>query len=320
LLLTSYQWVINEYLINSCIVPEITYNSGFELTIGIFSVSMKILLTNDDGIYAPGLAAMEHALRQLGEVYVVAPSKEQSGVSHSITFLTPLMLKKVFVDNRHWGWTVDGSPADCVKLGISEIVPDRPDLVVSGINGGLNAGINIIYSGTVAAAVEGVFYGITSIAVSLEYDENEPFHQAAEWAVDVIRKILEKKDREPRLYNINIPLSALRQNRAETRIVGMDVAQYWESFERRTDPLGRFYYWLTGRPDSRQPKPVKPVEMTDMTALIQGFIAVTPLNYDMTHQSQLAIMEQWDLNPENKKAGGDKPARTGPTIRTTMKN
>jgi 5'-nucleotidase len=281
---------------------------------------MKILLTNDDGIYAPGLAAMEHSLRRLGDVYVVAPSKEQSGVSHSITFLTPLMVKKVFVDNKHWGWTVDGSPADCVKLGISEIVPDRPDLVVSGINGGLNAGINIIYSGTVAAAVEGAFYGITSIAVSLEYDENEPFHQAADWATDVIEKILQQKDQQSRLYNINIPLAALRKNKAETRIVGMDVTQYWESFERRTDPLGRFYYWLTGRPDARQPKPEKPVEMTDLTALAQGLISVTPLNYDMTHRSQLAVMESWDLNPANKQTTNEKSVRTGPTIRTTTKN
>jgi 5'-nucleotidase len=281
---------------------------------------MKILLTNDDGIYAPGLAAMEHSLRRLGDVYVVAPSKEQSGVSHSITFLTPLMVKKVFVDNKHWGWTVDGSPADCVKLGISEIVPDRPDLVVSGINSGLNAGINIIYSGTVAAAVEGVFYGITSIAVSLEYDENEPFHQAADWAADVIAKILQQKDQQPRLYNINIPLAALRKNKAETRIAGMDVTQYWESFERRTDPLGRFYYWLTGRPDTRQPKPEKPVEMTDLTAIAQGLISVTPLNYDMTHRSQLAVMESWDLNPANNQTTNEKPVRTGPTIRTTTKN
>ncbi|MDR1964198.1 MAG: 5'/3'-nucleotidase SurE [Planctomycetaceae bacterium] len=281
---------------------------------------MKILLTNDDGIYAPGLAAMERALRRLGEVYVVAPSKEQSGVSHSITFLTPLMVKKVFVDQKHWGWTVDGSPADCVKLGISEIVPNRPDLVVSGINGGLNAGINIIYSGTVAAAVEGAFYGITSIAVSLEYDENEPFHRAADLAVDVIEKILEKKDQESRLYNINIPLAALRKNNAETRVAGMDVAQYWESFERRAAPSGRFYYWLTGRPDARQPKHAEPVNITDIIALSQGLISVTPLNYDLTHQSQLAAMATWDLNPSNEQPAYEKPKHTGPTIRTTNEN
>jgi 5'-nucleotidase len=281
---------------------------------------MKILLTNDDGIYAPGLAAMEQALRRLGDVYVVAPSKEQSGVSHSITFLTPLMVKRVFVDNKPWGWTVDGSPADCVKLGVTEIIPDRPDLIVSGINGGLNAGINILYSGTVAAAVEGAFYGITSIAVSLQYDENEPFHRAADLAADVIEKILEKKDQETRLYNINIPLAALRKDKIETRIVEMDVAQYWESFERRTDPLGRSYYWLTGRPDPRQPKQTKPVEMTDITAISNGFISVTPLDYDMTNRSQLAAMQSWNLSPTSGDTDREKSEYTGPTIRTTMKN
>jgi 5'-nucleotidase len=113
---------------------------------------MRILLTNDDGIFAPGLAAMERALGRLGEVQVAAPSTEQSGVGHAITFLTPLTAKEVFEGERHRGWAVDGSPADAVKLAIAEFCPARPDLVVSGINSGLNAGINVLYSGTVAAA------------------------------------------------------------------------------------------------------------------------------------------------------------------------
>lgn len=278
---------------------------------------MKILLTNDDGIYAPGLAAMERALRRLGEVYVVAPSREQSGVSHSITFLTPLMVKKVYVDDKHWGWTVDGSPADCVKLGISEVMPEKPDLVVSGINGGLNAGINILYSGTVAAAVEGAFYGVTSIAVSLEYDENEPFHRAADLAVEVIRKILEHKESESRLYNINIPLAALPRETVEVRAVEMDVSQYWESFERRIDPLGRSYYWLTGRPDPRTPKTAKPAGMTDLTAIRKGFVTVTPLDFDVTFRSHLEVMRQWTLDPETPPSKEE--PHTGPTIRTTLK-
>ncbi|MDR0337784.1 MAG: 5'/3'-nucleotidase SurE, partial [Planctomycetaceae bacterium] len=157
---------------------------------------LNILLTNDDGIYAPGLAAMAQALRRLGNVYVVAPLREQSGVSHSITFLTPLTVKNVFVDEVHWGWAVDGSPADCVKLGTAEILPELPDLIVSGINCGLNAGINVLYSGTVAAAIEGAFYGITSFAVSLEYNENEPFHRAAEIAANVIEEVLQKIDQD----------------------------------------------------------------------------------------------------------------------------
>ena len=143
---------------------------------------MQILLTNDDGIYAPGLAAMERALARLGDVCVVAPAVEQSGVGHSITFLSPLMAKEVFDGERRRGWAVEGSPADCVKLAIAEFCPRRPDLVVSGINGGLNLGINVLYSGTVAAAIEGAFFGITSIAVSLEYDEHADFDRAAELA------------------------------------------------------------------------------------------------------------------------------------------
>lgn len=280
---------------------------------------MKILLTNDDGIYAPGLAAMERALRQLGDVYVVAPSREQSGVSHSITFLTPLMVKKVYVEDRHWGWAVDGSPADCVKLGISEIMPEKPDLVVSGINGGLNAGINILYSGTVAAAMEGAVYGVTSIAVSLEYDENEPFHRAAELAVDVIGKILENhQNSEANLYNINIPLSSLKCDTVEVKTVGMDVSQYWESFERRTDPLGRAYYWLTGRPDPHRPKQPEQVEMTDFMAILQGFITVTPLQFDMTLRSQLEMMKHWKLDPDRLRSETAAPKNAGPAIRTSM--
>ena len=155
---------------------------------------MQILLTNDDGIYAPGLAAMERALRRMGDVYVVAPAVEQSGVGHSITFLSPLMAKEVFDGERRRGWAVEGSPADCVKLAVAEFCPRRPDLLVSGINGGLNLGINVLYSGTVAGATEGAVFGITSVAVSLEYDEHAQFDRAAEMAVSLIEQILAQED------------------------------------------------------------------------------------------------------------------------------
>ena len=143
---------------------------------------MQILLTNDDGIYAPGLAAMERELCKLGEVCVVAPATEQSGVGPFDHFLSPLMVKEMFDGQRRRGWAVEGSPADCVKIGVFEFCPRRPDLVVSGINGGLNAGINVLYSGTVAAAIEGAFFGITSVAVSLEFDEQPQFDKAARLA------------------------------------------------------------------------------------------------------------------------------------------
>jgi 5'-nucleotidase len=279
---------------------------------------MRILLTNDDGVYAPGLAAMERALRRLGEVFVVAPLREQSGVAHSITFLTPLQARKVYVNDKHWAWTVDGSPADCVKLAISAILPEPPDLVVSGINGGLNAGINVLYSGTVGAAVEGAFYGITSIAVSLQYEENEPFQQAAELAVGVIGKILEQNDEPGRLYNLNIPLQALRTHSPEVKVVPMDATQYWETFEQRTDPMGRAYYWLAGRPNPRQPKPKKTEHMTDLTALSQGHVTVTPLHYDVTDKHCLKAMADWDLTPQESSPPHDNE-HTGPRLRVSWR-
>src|SRR6478752_10100861 len=170
---------------------------------------MQILLTNDDGIYAPGLAAMELALKRLGDVCVVAPAVEQSGVGHSITFLSPLMAKEVFDGERRRGWAVEGSPADCVKLALSEFCP-KPDLLVSGINGGLNVGINVLYSGTVAGATEGAVFGLTSVAVSLEYDEHARFDEAAEMAVTLIEQILALRSADShQLYNINIPTVAM---------------------------------------------------------------------------------------------------------------
>jgi 5'-nucleotidase len=251
---------------------------------------MHILLTNDDGIYAPGLAAMEHALRALGDVTLVAPATEQSGVGHSITFLTPLVVREVYEDDRLRGWAVEGSPADCVKLGIVEFCPRRPDLVVSGINAGLNAGINVLYSGTVAAAIEGAFFEITSIAVSLEYDEHARYDRAAELACEVIRQILQRQSPGHVLYNLNIPLAALRGT-PQLRVVPMGVSRYGEHFEKRIDPRGRSYYWAAN--DS--PPPDGPGE-SDLTALREGFVTLTPLNYDLTHPHRLEEMRHWKID------------------------
>ena len=219
--------------------------------------AVLILLTNDDGIYAPGLAALQRELAKLGEVYVVAPATEQSGVGHMITYLTPLIVKEVFQNERmaggsddHWGWAVEGSPADCVKIGVAEFCPRRPDLVVSGINAGLNAGINVLYSGTVAAAIEGAFFGITSIAVSLQYERHFQFEKAACLARQIIEQILAAKGPDPQLYNVNIPTAAL-SGEPQVGIVPMNVTRYGDRFEKRQDPFGRPYYWLMRRPGPR---------------------------------------------------------------------
>ena len=263
---------------------------------------VQILLTNDDGIYAPGLAAMERALRKLGDVAVVAPATEQSGVAHSITYLTPLTAKEIFDGPRRRGWAVEGSPADCVKLGIFEFCPQRPVLVVSGINGGLNAGINVLYSGTVAAAIEGRFYGITSVAVSLEYDEHAEVDRAAELALQIIRRILARKKPDPELYNLNIPTAALKKSAAvrepaavrdsadgvNIKVVPMGIFRYGEEFEKRIDPRGRPYFWATSEPAP----PHGPIE-TDISALEKGYVTITPLHYDLTKRPLLEEMERW---------------------------
>jgi len=252
--------------------------------------AVLILLTNDDGIYAPGLAALEAELRRLGDVIVVAPATEQSGVGHSITFLTPLVAKQVYDGERLRGWAVDGSPADSVKLGIFEFCPRRPDIVVSGLNGSLNAGINVLYSGTVAAAIEGAFFGITSIACSLEYNEHANFVRAAQIATSIIEQILAQKGPDSQLYNLNIPTIAC-QKPSPVKIVPMGVSRYGEQFIKRTDPRGRSYYWATN-----DPPPKDTGEETDLTAITKGFITLTPLQYNMTKHSVLAEMERsWKL-------------------------
>jgi 5'-nucleotidase len=247
-----------------------------------------ILLTNDDGIYAPGLAAMERELEKLGDVYVIAPAVEQSGVGHSITFLTPLIVKEIFDAPQRRGWAVEGSPADCVKLGIFEFCPRRPDLVVSGINGGLNAGINVLYSGTVAAAIEGAFFGITSVAVSLEFSEQAKFDRAARMARSVIEQVLEKKGAGPQLYNLNIPTAAVERGTSEVHVVPMGLARYGERYEKRVDPRGRNYYWATN-----EPPPPPSDEESDVTALKKGFITLTPLHFDLTKPNEVDVMKSW---------------------------
>ena len=252
---------------------------------------MLILLTNDDGIYAPGLAAMERELEKLGDVYVVAPATEQSGVGHSITYLSPLVVKELFEARQRRGWAVEGSPADSVKIGIHEFCPRMPDLVVSGINGGLNAGINVLYSGTVAAAIEGAFFGLTSVAVSLEFSDHAEFDKAAVIARGVIEQILEKKASGPQLYNLNIPTAALHAREREVRVVPMGLSRSGEQYEKRVDPRGRNYFWALSDPISHEGE-----HETDVSALRKGYVTLSPLDFDLTKRAVLAEMEQWKFD------------------------
>lgn len=259
---------------------------------------MRILLTNDDGAFAPGLAAMEAELRKMGEVTVVAPASEQSGVGHSITFLRPLVCKAIFDGDRRRGFAVEGSPADCVKLGVFELCQPKPDLIVSGINSGLNAGIQVLYSGTVAAAIEGAFFQIPSIAVSFEEQEHPDYDAAARIAGRVIRELLPRRPQGARLFNLNIPRQAVVEKHFRVRVVPMGVARYGEHFDRRIDPKGRVYYWATN-----DPPPARAATPTDLTVLEEGNIALTPLHFDLSLHGAITEMESWDWNPARE--GGE---------------
>jgi 5'-nucleotidase len=263
---------------------------------------MRILLTNDDGIYAPGLRALRPELAKLGEVVVVAPATEQSAVGHSVTLTTPLIVQEVSdEEQRPLGWAVEGRPADCVKLALRELLPQPPDLIVSGLNAGANAGINVLYSGTVAAAIEGAFFRVTSIACSLEYTRLRPldFARGAGLARAVIEQILAHRPAPGTLFNVNIP--SLERGPVRGIVVRpQNVAPYEESFDRRTDPRGRVYFWSNPEFSCPEPHPD-----TDVTSLAESYITVTPLQVDLTHAALLAEMSGWKWRlPQDGRGGG----------------
>ena len=251
---------------------------------------MRILLTNDDGIYAPGLRALYPQLKQLGEVLVVAPATEQSAVGHSVTLTTPLIAQEVLdEDEQFMGWAVEGRPADCVKLALRELLPWTPDLLVSGLNAGSNAGINVLYSGTVAAAIEGAFFRVTSIACSLEYRKLRPldFAHGAALAREVVEQIVARRPATGSLFNVNIP-SLDRGPVRGVRVMPQNLAPYTEGFDRRTDPRGRVYFWTTPEFSCPDPHPD-----TDVFALQESYITVTPLQFNLTDAPALEAMRDW---------------------------
>lgn len=252
---------------------------------------MRILLANDDGIYAPGIRALRKELQKLGEVIVVAPATEQSAAGHSVTLLTPLLVTEVYEDDgkTFLGWAVEGRPADCVKLALLELLPDPPDLVVSGLNAGSNAGINVLYSGTVAAAVEASFYHFTAIACSLEYTKNArlDWPTAAAHARRVVEQILAHNPPKGSLFNVNIP--PLERGPIQgVRVMPQNVSVYEEKFDRRVNPRGRTYFWTS--PEFRCPEPHPD---TDVSTLAEGYITVTPLQFDLTNHARMQEMQKW---------------------------
>jgi 5'-nucleotidase len=253
---------------------------------------MRILLTNDDGIYAPGLRALRRELQPLGAVVVVAPATEQSASGHSVTLATPLLVNEVYdeaADGRDFvGWAVEGRPADCVKLALLELLEQPPDLIVSGMNAGSNAGINVLYSGTVAAAIEGAFYGHTAIAVSLEYDKKiYDYAAGARHGRAVIDRILAHGPPKGTLFNVNIPVLERGPIRG-VKVLPQNVTPYRERFDRRTNPRGRTYFWTS--PEFHCPEPHPD---TDVEALADQYITVTPLQFDLTDHRRMEQVRGW---------------------------
>ena len=253
---------------------------------------MRVLLTNDDGIEAPGIKALHDALAGIGAVVPIAPHTVQSATSHGITYGAPLMTRTVQIDDSFSGIAVEGRPADCVKLALRTIWPERfgegarPDVTISGMNRGANVGINIIYSGTVAAAVESAFLGVPAIAVSLHIGDPDRicFARAAEIARQAIDRVLEHDLDRHSVININIPRTETPDApMPEMKVVVMNQAAGTDSYERRESPAGRVYYWPTsGGMDFTHTAPESDVE-----ALLERCITVTPLTYDVTDHARL---------------------------------
>jgi 5'-nucleotidase len=234
---------------------------------------MRILLTNDDGIFAPGLAAIYKELVKIGDVTVVAPADSRSGTSHSITFAEPLLCTKVDVNGFFTGYSVEGSPADCVKLAVMQLSDEPIDLVVAGINHGANIGINVYYSGTVAAAMEGVFLKIPSVAMSLAAEPSMDFELAAEHCCQVLTKLMPVKTGH--VLNINIPPLSMGQPKGVT-VVPQSTEALNEHYIAQENEEGQTVFQLAGGLHRIEKKPA------DVAALIDGFITVTALAPDMT--------------------------------------
>ena len=247
---------------------------------------MILLLSNDDGIYAPGLRALAESLQDLGQLYIVAPCQECSATGHGITVHRPLRLEKVTLPGINAvAWSVDGTPADCIKLAVEDLLSFPPDLIVAGINNGPNLGTDVLYSGTVSAAIEGAINGFTSLAISLASDTSADFSTAAQVARKIVLRLFEKRLPKGTLLNINIPEGKPRG----LRITKLGTRRYVNVFDKRVDPRGRVYYWMAGEPldlvDNR--------EETDILAIKERYISITPLQLDLTNYQALAELKNY---------------------------
>lgn len=254
---------------------------------------MRILISNDDGIHAVGIRTLAERLAFEHEVYIIAPDRERSAAGHALTLHKPLRIDEVEMGfDVAKAWETTGTPGDCVKIGISAILERPPDIIISGINHGPNLGADVLYSGTVSAAMEGAVLGFPSIAVSLFNDsyQSADFIYAADFVVNFINKIIMINFPKKTILNINIP------SIASTDVTGIQVTRlgtrmYTDSYEKRIDPRGKTYYWLAGEIIGSEEE-----EGTDIAAIRNNKISITPVTFEITHKSIMPELEKTFCN------------------------
>jgi 5'-nucleotidase len=250
---------------------------------------MKILLTNDDGVFSKGIEALFTALSVEHEVTVVAPETEQSAVGHAVTWLDPLRVNSVNRNGHYFGHALNGTPADCVKIAVAELLKPPPEIVVSGINLGANVGVNLIYSGTVSAATEAAVLGIPSIAVSIDSFKPATFSGATEFIPKLVAMVGKNGLPPGVCLNVNIPDLPADKIRG-VRITKQGKLKVVEKYDRRIDPRKHVYYWLTNESIQQDEDPD-----ADSCALASGYISVTPIHHDLTSYSMLNILKEWRM-------------------------
>lgn len=246
----------------------------------------KILITNDDGIFAPGIYALWEAMQEVGQTTVVAPDTEQSAVGHAITLSDPLRVEGIHRTGGFEGFAVSGTPADCAKIAINSLLENKPDVLVSGINLGSNVGNNIIYSGTVSAATEGTMLGIPSVAISINSFNSDEFRGAKETAIKVVHYLINNTLPSGTLLNVNVPYCPPEEIKG-IKVTRQGNQYFQDDFDQRKDPRGRTYYWMKGKiVDDDQEL------YYDSKAVCDGYVSITPIHFQMTNESYFTKLEE----------------------------
>lgn len=260
---------------------------------------MKLLVGNDDGVFAPGIRALADTLAAAGhQVTVVCPDRERSATGHGLTIHKPLRAEQIegVFHESVLAWACSGTPADCIKLALEALLDEPPDFLLSGINQGSNLGTDVLYSGTVSAAMEGAIAEIPSIAISLTSFSHQAFQPAADFALRLVEQLGAQALTEPILLNVNVPAIAAADI-AGIKVTRQGLRRYHNLFEKRSDPRGKTYYWLAGEVREDVEDPVAPVHaphlITDVQAIRDGFISITPLQYNLTDYDRTKAVQSW---------------------------